>query len=235
MHGMNIMGCHSILELQEKVLASSGSFQELMQYLTVPVSSMFRDPAYYLALREKVLPHLKTYPSLKIWVAGCSTGEEVYSIAILLKEEDLLDRTILYATDINKKSLEKAENGVYSLEEIRKIEPAYLQSGGRRQLLDYGTIINDTVKLDHHLRKNIIFSEHSLVSDAVFSETQLISCRNVLIYFEQSLQNRVLGLFEDSLCRKGFLGLGSKETMQFSNYAKNFDSFAREERIFQKK
>ena len=235
LHGMNLMGCHTIEELHEKVLQDSEQFQELMQYITVPVSSMFRDPSYYLALRKKVIPHLKTYPSLKIWIAGCSTGEEVYSIAILLQEEGLLDNTILYATDINKRGLEKAEKGVFSQEDAKKAEVNYQSSGGKRLLKDYYTTIKDKVKFDSILIKNVIFSGHSLVTDSVFSETHLISCRNVLIYFDKELQDRALELFHESLCRKGFLGLGSKETLQFSNQAKNFDAFSAADRIYQKK
>ena len=234
-HAMNRMGCHTLNVLQEKVLQDTECFYDLLQSLTIPVSEMFRDPAYFLALREKVLPHLKTYPSLKIWVAGCSTGEEAYSLAILLQEEDLLERTTLYATDINPRSLEKAEKGVLGLDAIQKFTQNYQESGGKLSLSDYYTAAVNSVKFNSTLKKNITFTDHSLVTDAVFSETNLISCRNVLIYFDRGLQDRAVGLFNESLCRKGFLGLGAQETIQFSKNAKHFDPFVKKDRIFQKK
>ncbi len=232
---MRQMNCQTLLLLQEKVLHDSECFNDLLQYLTIPVSEMFRDPSYFLALRQKVIPLLKTYPSLKIWVAGCSTGEEVYSLAILLQEEALLERTMLYATDINPKSLEKAALGLFGLKEIQQVTPNYEKSGGKHTLSDYYTAASDSVSIDTALKKNITFADHSLVTDAVFSEMHLISCRNVLIYFDRQLQNRAYGLFHESLCRRGFLGLGAKETIQFSNYANSFDYFVKEDRIFQKK
>ena len=232
---MNWMGCPTISELQEKILDSQESFYDLLQSLTVPVSEIFRDPSYFLALREKVVPVLRTYPSLKIWVAGCSTGEEVYSLAILLEEEGLLDRTTLYATDINPRGLEKAKEGVFDLKEIEKHSESYITSGGKRDLEDYYKVSHDSVIFNSALKKNVTFADHSLVTDAVFSETHLISCRNVLIYFDPGLQNRVFGLFHESLCRRGFLGLGASETIQFSQYAKNFDPFVKADQIFQKK
>jgi len=234
-HAMNRMGCVTLVDLQEKVLHDSKSFTDLIQSLTISVSEMFRDPTYFLALREKVIPILKTYPSIKVWVAGCSTGEEVYSLAILLQEEELLDRTILYATDINPKSLEKAASGIFNLKEIQTFTENYKKSGGKRSVSDYYTVASDSVTFKDDLKKNITFADHSLVTDAVFSETHLISCRNVLIYFNRELQDRVIGLFVDSLCRKCFLGLGIQETIQFSQYAKDFDLFVNKDRIFQKK
>ncbi len=234
-HAMNRMGCPTLSLLQDRVLRDSECFDELLQSLTIPVSEMFRDPTYFLALREKVIPILKTYPSLKVWVAGCSTGEEVYSLAILLHEEGLLERTILYATDINPRSLKKAEAGVFSLEEIQRATPNYSQSGGRGALSDYYTTTLGSAQFDEALKRNVTFTDHSLVTDAVFSETHLISCRNVLIYFDRELQDRVFGLFLESLCRKCFLGLGSKETLQFSKHAEHFDPFVKRDRIFRKK
>ena len=232
---MKRMNCHTLSALQGKILHDSKSFYDLLQFLTIPVSEMFRDPSYFFALREKVIPVLKTYPSLKIWVAGCSTGEEAYSLAILLQEEELLERTILYATDINPRSLEQAEKGVFDLKEIQKFTQNYQKSGGKRSLSDYYTAAFDSVKFNSALKKNITFSDHSLATDEVFSETQFISCRNVLIYFDRELQDRAFGLFHESLCTKGFLGLGSKETLQFSKHAKYFDPFVKKDRIFQKK
>ena len=234
-HAMNWMGCSTLSILQEKVLQSQESFYDLLQSLTVPVSEIFRDPSYFLALREKVVPVLRTYPSLKIWVAGCSTGEEVYSLAILLEEEGLLERTTLYATDINPRGLEKAKEGVFDLKEIEKHTENYTNSGGKCLLSDYYKVVQGSVRFDPVLKKNITFADHSLVTDAVFSETHLISCRNVLIYFDPELQNKVFGLFHESLCRRGFLGLGASETIQFSQYAKNFDPFVKDDQVFQKK
>ncbi len=233
-HAMERMKCSTFLVLQEKVLHDPECFYDLLQSLTIPVSEMFRDPSYFLALREKVIPHLKTYPSLKIWVAGCSKGEEVYSLAILLQEEGLLERSILYATDINQRSLEKAEKGILGLDMIPKFTENYQKSGGKSSLLDYYAVASDSATFNSSLKKNITFTDHSLVTDAVFSETHLISCRNVLIYFNRELQDKVLGLFYESLCRKGFLGLGLQETTQFSQHAKSFDPFVKKDRIFQK-
>ena len=232
---MASLNCKSLQTLQEKVLQESESFYDLLQFLTVPVTEMFRDPRYFKALREKVIPHLKTYPSLKIWVAGCSTGEEAYSLAILLQEEGLLDHTILYATDINPISLEKAERGVFDIAEIPKFTQNYQKSGGANSFSSYYSAAFSSAKFNASLRKSISFSNHSLVTDAAFAEVQLISCRNVLIYFDRGLQNRAFGLFNESLCRKGFLGLGTKETIALSHYVKDFSHVSQEDRIFQKK
>ncbi len=232
---MRRMGCHTISAVQEKILHNSECFFDLLQFLTIPVSEMFRDPSYFLSIREKIVPLLKTYPSLKIWVAGCSTGEEVYSLAILLQEEELLERTILYATDINARSLEKAENGIFAIDEVPKFTRNYQKSGGKGSLSDYYTSAYDSVKFDSSLKKNVTFANHSLSTDAVFSETHFISCRNVLIYFDRELQDRAIALFRDSLSRKCFLGLGKKEAIQFSKSADSFDPFVKADQIFQKK
>lgn len=232
--GMERLGCDKIETLQTKVLASADCFHDLLQSLTIPVSEMFRDPSYFKAIREKVIPLLKTYPSLKVWVAGCGTGEEVYSLAILLHEENLLDRTTIYATDINPRILENAKQGSYSLKLLPHYAENYLKSGGKTDFSDYYIINESSFCIDPKLKSNITFADHSLATDAVFSETQFISCRNVLIYFDRQLQNKVFRLFYESLCRKGFLGLGSKETIQFSQYSTHFDALAKKERIFQK-
>ncbi|MGZ3722783.1 MAG: CheR family methyltransferase [Bdellovibrionales bacterium] len=231
---MNRMGFATLALLGEKILADVVAFDDLIQSLTVPVSEMFRDSGYFLALREKVIPILRTYPSLKIWVAGCSTGEEVFSLAILLQEEGLLERTIIYATDINSRSLEKAKTGLFDVKELQKYTHGYNASGGKRSLTDYYTLEGNSARFDPALIRNVSFTDHSLVTDAVFSETHLISCRNVLIYFNRALQDQVYELFFESLCRKCFLGLGSKETVQFSKWGKHFASFAKKDRIFQK-
>ncbi len=228
------MHCENISELQRRILYDPQAFMELLQFLTIPVSEMFRDPSYYLALREQVIPVLCTYPSLKIWIAGCSTGEEVYSMAILLKEEGLLDRTILYATDINPRSLERARQGIFNIDNMRQYTSNYQGAGGKHSLSDYYTAAYDSAIMDKSLKENITFADHSLATDSVFAETQLISCRNVLIYFNKPLQNRAFGLFYDSLCHRGFLGLGSKETVEFSGYAEQFEAFDKPERVFRK-
>jgi chemotaxis protein methyltransferase CheR len=227
--------CATISALQEKVLHDPDTFCRLLQYLTIPVSEMFRDPGYFLALRQEVIPFLRTYPSLKIWIAGCSTGEEVYSMAILLKEEGLLDRSIIYATDINPQSLEKARKGVFTLERLKAYTANYQEAGGTSSFSDYYTAAYDAALFDRSLADNVTFADHSLATDSVFAETQLISCRNVLIYFNKPLQDRALGLFHESLCHRGFLGLGGKESIDFSAYAGSFDPFVRRERIFRKR
>ncbi|MHA6491879.1 CheR family methyltransferase [Pseudomonas borbori] len=233
-HALTQLNCKTISALQEKILHDPDMFMELLQYLTIPVSEMFRDPPYFLALRQQVVPLLKTYPSVKIWVAGCSTGEEVYSLAILLKEEGLLDRSIIYATDINPRSLEKAQRGIFNLETVQGYAANYQNAGGLAALSDYYTAAYDSALFDKSLRDHVTFADHSLATDSVFSETQLISCRNVLIYFDNALQNRALGLFHESLCHRGFLGLGSKESLEFSNYGSAFEALSKQERIFRK-
>jgi chemotaxis protein methyltransferase CheR len=228
------MGCETISELQAQVLHDPDAFMALLQYLTIPTSEMFRDPSYFLALREQVVPHLHTYPSLKIWIAGCSTGEEVYSMAIMLKEEGLLERSIIYATDINPQSLERARRGVYSLERMKAYTASYQAAGGKAAFSDYYTAAYDNALFDRSLIENVSFADHSLATDSVFSETHLVCCRNVLIYFNRKLQERALGLFHESLCHRGFLGLGSKETIDFSAYADSFEALVRIERIYRK-
>ncbi len=196
---------------------------------------MFRDPTFFRVLREKVAPYLRTYPSLKVWVPGCSTGEEVYSLAILFREEGLLDRTLMYATDINPEALHQAEAGIYELDRMVDSEGAYREAGGRASLADYYTAGYDAAVLDRSLREHLVFSDHSLATDSVFAEVQLVSCRNVLIYFDRALQDRAVGLFLEALSRRGFLCLGSKESLAFSTHAAAFAEVARAERIFQKR
>jgi chemotaxis protein methyltransferase CheR len=234
LHAMHQMDCASISELQARVLHDADAFMQLLQYLTIPTSEMFRDPSYFLALREHVVPHLQTYPSLKIWIAGCSTGEEVYSMAILLKEEGLLERSIIYATDINPQSLDRARKGVYPLDRMRAYTASYQMSGGRRAFSDYFTAAYDSALFDRSLIENVSFADHSLATDSVFSETHLVSCRNVLIYFNRKLQDRALGLFHESLCHRGFIGLGSKESIEFSARATSFEPLVKAERIYRK-
>jgi chemotaxis protein methyltransferase CheR len=226
--------CRTLSQLQDRVLHEPALFPALLDFLTVQVSEMFRDPPYFRALREKVVPLLRTYPSLKVWVAGCSTGEEVYSLAILLHEEGLLERSLIYATDINAGALERAQAGIYDAARIGGFTDNHRKSGARSSLSDYYTAAYGKAVFDKSLKANIVFADHSLSTDSAFSEVQFVSCRNVLIYFDRQLQDRVLGLFRDSLCRKGFLGLGSKESLRFSAHSHAFSDFAVNDKIFQK-
>ncbi|OQX66576.1 MAG: chemotaxis protein CheR [Sorangiineae bacterium NIC37A_2] len=227
-------GCPTISRLQERVLHEPSIFTELLRYLTVQVSDMFRDPTYFRAIREKVVPYLRTYPSLKLWVAGCSTGEEAYSLAILLSEEGLLEKSLIYATDINPESLRRAEAGIYEVERFVRFSENYRLAGGRGSLSDYYTASYSSAVLDRCLKKHILFSDHSLATDSVFAEVEFVSCRNVLIYFERDLQDRAIGILKDSLSRKGFLGLGMKETLRFSAHADSFHDFSPEDKLYQK-
>lgn len=226
--------CPTVGALQALMLKDATLFVKLLQYLTIPVSEMFRDPAFFLALREQVLPVLHTYPSLKIWVAGCSTGEEVYSLAILLREEGLLEKSLIYATDINPVALEKARRGIFTLASIKGHTVNYQQAGGKQAFSDYYSAAYDAAIFDPTLRTNVTFSDHSLATDSVFSETQLVLCRNVLIYFNKPLQNRALGLFHESLSHRGFMGLGIKESIDFSGYVGHFEVLDKSARIFRK-
>ena len=227
--------CGSVSELQGRILHDPQVFAGMMQYLTVQVSEMFRDPAYFRALREKVVPLLRTYAFAKVWVAGCSTGEEAWSLAILLHEEGLLARTLIYATDINPDALRVAEAGVYAIDRIAGFSTNYLQAGGRASLAEYYTAAYGNAVLDKRLRSQIVFSDHSLATDTVFSEVELVSCRNVLIYFDRDLQSRAVGLFHDSLSPRGFLGIGSRESLRFTRHGEKFEEFVAAERIYRKR
>jgi chemotaxis protein methyltransferase CheR len=231
---MNHFGCDTIAQLRHRIVHDSAAFSAMLNFLTIQVSDLFRDPPYYRALREQVIPLLKTYPSLKFWVAGCSAGEEAYSLAILLHEENLLERSLIYATDINSHALRQAESGVYALDRIARFTENHRHAGGLTSLSDYYTAAYDQAIFSRALRERIVFSDHSLATDTVFAEVQFISCRNVLIYFERKLQDRVLGLFREALCRKGFLGLGSKESLQFSSHADRFVPVCEDLRIYRK-
>ena len=229
------LGYPSLSALQDALLHDETIVSRLLDYLTVQVSEMFRDPTYFRAIREQVIPHLRTYPSLKFWIAGCSGGEELYSFAILLHEEGLLDRTMLYATDINPAALETAKKGIYALDRIADFTRNHQRSGGKSSLSDYYVTAYGNAVFDKRLRAQVLFSDHSLVTDAVFAECQFVSCRNVMIYFDRPLQDRAIGLFKDSLSRRGFLGLGSKETLRFSKHMNAFSEFVREEKIYQRR
>jgi chemotaxis protein methyltransferase CheR len=228
-------GFRSFSALQDSLLHDPATLARLMSFMTVQVSEMFRDPSYFRAIRETVAPHLRTYPSLKVWIAGCSSGEELYSFVILFREEGLEKRTLFYATDINQSALALAESGMYSLERIQLFTENHRKSGGKSSLSDYYSAAYGRASFDRTLRQRVVFSDHSLVTDAVFAEMQLISCRNVLIYFNRDLQDRAIGLFKDALPRSGFLGLGSKESLRFSSHANAFSEFVRDEKIYQKR
>jgi chemotaxis protein methyltransferase CheR len=228
------LGCATISSLQEKVLHEPAALNALLHFLTVQVSDMFRDPPFFRALREHIVPELETYPSLKVWVAGCSAGEEVYSWAITLAEVGLLERTILYATDINPDALAKAEAGLYPLDRIATFSDNYRLAGGKRSLSEYYTAAYGNAAFSRSLRARIVFSDHSLATDNVFAEVQVVSCRNVLIYFDRALQDRAVGLFADSLCRRGFLGLGARESLQFTAHAGAFRGSPWKEKWYQR-
>jgi chemotaxis protein methyltransferase CheR len=228
------LGCQHLSELQGRVLRDPSLFTRLLNYLTVATTEMFRDPSFFLGLRQRVVPYLRTYPSLKVWVAGCSTGEEVYSLAILLRECGLLKKTLLYATDINPASLEMARIGVYRAEALQQASRNYQLAGGTGSLADHYSAAYDAVKFDPELVRSCVFSDHSLATDSVFAEVHLVTCRNVLIYFDRQLQHRAFGLFKDALVRHGFLGLGSKETINFSSHRKAFEPMLERERIYRR-
>lgn len=234
MHAIGQMDLPTVSALQEKILREPVVFSRLLGLLTVPVSEMFRDPGYYLALRQHVVPVLHTYPFIKIWIAGCSTGEEVYSMAILLREEGLLARSMIYATDINPHSLDKARAGIFAQDNVRQYTANYQKSGGTSAFSDYYTAAYGGALFDKSLVDGVTFADHSLATDSVFSETQFISCRNVMIYFNKALQDRSLGLFADSLSHRGFLGLGSKESLDFSTQSDRFEPLVKSERLFRK-
>jgi chemotaxis protein methyltransferase CheR len=226
--------CRSLSQLQDRLLHEPTVFPLLLDYLTVQLSDLFRDPLYFKVVREKVLPRLRTYPSLRLWVAGCSTGEEAYSFAILLHEEGLLERSLIYATDINVGALERAETGRYEIDRVAGFTENHRLAGGKGSLSEYYSAAYGGAVVHKFLRDKVVFSDHSLATDSVFAEVQLVSCRNVLIYFDSGLQDRAIGLFHGALCRKGILGLGAKESLRFSSYDRWFSALDADERLFQK-
>lgn len=235
LHRVQSLGLKSISELQHKLLHEDHFIEILLRDLSINVTEMFRDPGFYRSLRTEVIPVLKTYPFIKVWHAGCSTGEEVYSFAVLLQEEGLLDRTQVYATDFNPLVLETARKGIYPMSKIRDYTQNYQASGGACSFSDFYIARYDSVIMDQRLRKNIVFAEHNLVTDHVFAEVHIIICRNVLIYFNKALQNRVLRLFSESLVKGGYLGLGSKENIIFTEVADEFSIVDAAEKIYKKK
>jgi chemotaxis protein methyltransferase CheR len=208
--------------------------ERLLLDLSINVTAMFRDPAFYVAFRRDVIPALRTYPFLRIWHAGCSTGEEAYSMAILLEEENLYDRTRIYATDINEVVIRKAKEGIFPLDRMQEYTQNYLRAGGTRSFSEYYTAMYDGALFAPRLMRNIVFSQHNLVTDRSFAECNVILCRNVLIYFDRTLQQRVHSLFYESLPVYGYLGLGSKESLRFTGFEDNYEQVDRREKIYRK-
>lgn len=213
----------SFAELRYTILNDPEYLKRFIEEITVNVTEMFRDPQFFKALREKILPQLGTYSLIRIWVAGCSTGEEAYSMAILLKEANLYHKSLIYGTDLNPSVLETARAGVFPLQQMKLYSENYILSGGKKDFSDYYTANYDSVKFDKSLQEKLILSTHNLVSDSSFNSFQLIICRNVLIYFDRGLQERVFRLFDNSLENLGFLALGAKETLRFSKLDKNYN------------
>ena len=235
LHRLHLSGLPNLSAFQGRVIHDTAFFEQLLLDLSINVTEMFRDPSFYHALRTDVIPLLKTYPFLKIWHAGCSTGEEAYSMAILLQEEGLAQRTQIYATDFNDVVLHKAKEGIYAVENVKEYTLNYQRAGGKYAFVDYYTAQHDSIIMNRSLKENIVFANHNLESDGVFGEMHLILCRNVLIYFNKNLQNRALKLFADSLGRRGVLCLGSKENIRFSSSAERFDDVVADEKIYRKK
>ncbi|HYC83565.1 MAG TPA: protein-glutamate O-methyltransferase CheR [Chryseosolibacter sp.] len=234
LHFMQAQHVESLDGLAKILVRDERMFELFIQELSVTVTEMFRDPLFFKCLRSKVIKRLATYPVIRIWVAGCATGEEVYSLAIILKEENLLERVIIYATDINQKSLEIARQGIYPLASMKTYTTNYIKAGGKRSFSEYYQAKYGSVLIDKTLRQNIVFAPHNLTTDNSFNEFQMITCRNVLIYFNQQLQDQVISLFYDSLCTFGFLGLGNKESLLFSEKKDFFEEVDRREKVFMK-
>lgn len=231
-HHVHAENVPSISALQEKVLHDRSCFERFIHSLSIPVTEMFRDPGLFLTFRQKVVPLLRTYPYIRIWHAGCSTGEEVYSMAILLHEEGLYDKARIYATDMNERSLQQAKEGVYDIGRMQQYTKNYMEAGGTRAFSEYYTAKYNSVILQPYLRKNIIFAEHNLATDTSFNEFNVIFCRNVMIYFNDELRDHVHGLFHESLSRFGILVLGSKESIHFTKYSECYESLDRVEKIY---
>jgi chemotaxis protein methyltransferase CheR len=227
-------GLRSVSALQECVLHHPEAMERLLMSLSVNVTSMFRDPAFYKALREQVVPILRTYPFIRIWHAGCSTGEEVHSMAILLMEEGLYDRSRIYATDINESVLSVARAGIFPIEKMQEYTQNYIKAGGTRAFSEYYTAAYDGALFAPALRERVVYAQHNLVSDRSFSEFNVIVCRNVMIYFDRPLQNRVHELFYESLPVYGILALGSKESLRLSPFEERYEALDTSEKIYRK-
>ena len=227
-------GLGTISQLQARILHDADAMERLLLDLSVNITSMFRDPVFYREFRAKVVPLLRTYPFIRIWHAGCSTGEEVFSMAILLEEEGLYDRARLYATDINDVVLQRAKQGIFPLERMQEYTENYIKAGGTRSFSEYYTAKYDGALFSPALTRNIVFSQHNLVTDRSFSEFHVIFCRNVLIYFDKTLQNRVHRLFYESLVMFGVLALGSKESLKFSQFEPCYEKLSSTEKLYKK-
>ncbi len=234
-HRKAVSGLQNYSEMLHKIIYEEEFFNSVLLDLSINVTEMFRDPWFYREIREIVMPHLQTYPFIKVWHAGCSAGQEVYSMAILLEEEGMKERTQIYATDFNELILDRAKKGIYPLDSVRQYTANYIESGGSESFSDYYTADDRHVILKSSLRQKVLFSSHNLVTDGVFGEMNVIFCRNVLIYFNKELQERVLRLFYDSLCPGGFLCLGSKESLTFTGVVDKFETMAAREKIYRKK
>jgi chemotaxis protein methyltransferase CheR len=230
----NAEGLTTLSALQDKLLHDPTCMERLLLDLSINVTAMFRDPTFYVGFREKIVPLLRTYPFTRIWVAGCSTGEEVYSLAILLLEEELYARTRIYATDINESVLDRARAGVFPLDKMREYTQNYIRAGGKRAFSEYYLAKYDGAQFQRSLVENVVFAQHNLVSDRSFNEFNVILCRNVMIYFDRSLQDRVHRLFYESLANFGVLGLGAKESIRFSPYADRYEELDPGERLYRK-
>ena len=235
MNRMAISGIKDITELQAKVLSEEAFASILLQDLSINVTEMFRDPGFYRSMREKVIPILKTYPFIKIWHAGCSTGEEAYSMAIVLQEEGLADRTTIYATDFNQHVLNRGKEGIFSNKLMKEYTANYQLSGGKESFSDYYISDDNNVIMNQSLKNKIVWANHNLVTDSVFAEVNLIFCRNVLIYFDRKLQNNVQTLFHNSLINGGILCLGTKESLRFTDFHDAYAVLDEKQRIFKKK
>jgi len=224
-----------VSEMVPRILYEEDFFENFLNDMSITVTGMFRNPEVFRAIRERIIPILHTYSRINIWHVGCATGEEVYSMAILLEEEGLLDKTRLYATDYNKRSLEKAKKGIYPADMMKQYTENYLQSGGKHSFSDYYWAKYDSVKIKESLKDRITFAHHNLMQDQAFAEMHLILCRNVLIYFDKPLQNKVLNLLRDSLAHRGLLIMGDKESISFTEVADDFSEFDSRLRIYRKK
>ncbi|MFT5821151.1 MAG: chemotaxis protein methyltransferase CheR [Crocinitomix sp.] len=225
----------SFLELKYRLGTEEEFFNYFLEEVTVNVTEMFRDPSFFRAIREQVIPQLKTYPNIRIWHAGCSTGEEVYSMAILLEEEGLLERSLLYATDINQHVLEQAKSMKFNIDLMSDYASNYLAAGGKEEFSKYYTAQYGKAVFNDRLKQRMVFSTHNLVNDQSFNEFNLVICRNVLIYFNRELQDNVIGLFTNSVSPLGFLALGSKESLSFSKHEEHYNKIDGKMKIWQKK
>jgi chemotaxis protein methyltransferase CheR len=227
-------GLTTVSGLQERVLHDSACMERLLLDLSINVTAMYRDPTFYAAFRERVVPALRTYPFVRIWNAGCSTGEEAYSLAILLQEEGLYDKTRIYATDINDSVLERARSGIFPLDKMQEYTQNYINAGGKRSFSEYYVANYEGAIFSRSLIENVVFAQHNLVSDRSFNEFHVIMCRNVMIYFDKPLQDHVHRLFYDSLATFGVLALGHKESIRFSPHEESYETLDADERLYRK-